>query len=66
VTSVKSLLGLVGANEYHTEILILEVCVNVQHVLFRAARHADCGPVLAIRKIFDGPDVIEYYINVCK
>jgi len=64
MTGVESLLGLIGANKNHTEILILEVGVDVEHVFFRAAGHADCGPILAIREIFDRPNVIVNYVYV--
>lgn len=66
MAGVKSLLRLVSANENHSEVLILEVGVDVQHVLFRAARHADCGPILTAVKLFYRPNVIEDYINICK
>lgn len=65
VTIVKSFLRLIGANKDHTEILILEISVDVKHVFFGTARHTDCGPVLAVCKLFDSPNVIVDYIDVC-
>jgi hypothetical protein len=56
---------LIGANKDHTEILILEISVDVKHVFFGTARHTDCGPVLAVCKLFDSPNVIVDYIDVC-